>query len=67
MRIALRLTLAGLMILGVLADSMAQTRGRPQPRSQAAPPATGSYYGTYGLSDCSQRPFARDCDKRGTW
>ena len=63
MRIALKLTLAGLLVTWAVADAMAQTRGRVQPRSQAAPPPTG----TYGLPDCSQRPFARDCDRRGTW
>jgi hypothetical protein len=63
MRNALRFTLAGLLVMWAVADAMAQTRGRAQPRTQVAPPSAG----TYGLPDCSQRPFARDCDRRGTW
>ncbi len=66
MRNAIRLTLAGLLVMGAMADALAQTRGRVQTRSQVAPPPPPSS-GTYGLPDCSQRPFARDCDRRGTW
>lgn len=63
MRNALRLILAGLLVMWAMADAMAQTRSRAQTRSQAATPPVG----TSGLPDCSQRPFARDCDRRGTW
>ncbi|HWV44393.1 hypothetical protein [Pseudorhodoplanes sp.] len=64
MRIALKLVLAGLLVAGALADAMAQTRKRPQARTQAPAAST---INPSGLPDCSQRPFARDCDRRGTW
>jgi hypothetical protein len=44
---------------------MAQVRGGAN--SQRAPSAPSSAENPYGLANCSQRPFARDCDRRGTW
>jgi hypothetical protein len=65
MRNALSIALAGLLIMSAVASAMAQTRGRAvQPRTTQG---TYSPANPYGLSDCSQRPFARDCDRRGTW
>ena len=31
------------------------------------PPPVSTPANPYGLSDCANRPFARDCDRRGTW
>ncbi len=64
MRTALRLILAGLLVALAVADALAQTRGQGRSRTQAPAVSGGN---TYGLPDCSQRPFARDCDRRGTW
>ena len=65
MRNALRLVLAVLLLAAAVTDAMAQAKGRTKPqRAPAAQPPAGN---SYGLPDCSQRPFARECDRRGTW
>jgi hypothetical protein len=65
MRNALTIAIAGMLILTPVGAAMAQVRGGAKPqRSQAAPPPVTN---PSGLPDCSQRPFARDCDRRGTW
>jgi hypothetical protein len=63
----LRIAVAGLLVASVATGALAQTRGTASKRSQAAPPAVPSSGNPYGLSNCSERPFARDCDRRGTW
>ena len=64
----LRIALAGLLVASVVTGALAQTRGTAKKRPPAAPPATSSAPANpYGLSNCSERPFARDCDRRGTW
>jgi hypothetical protein len=67
MRVLLGIALATLTLLWAADVATAQTRKRvapQQPRTQApvSPPAN-----PYGLSNCADRPFARDCDRRGTW
>jgi hypothetical protein len=62
----LRIAVAGLFVAAVVTGALAQTRGSAKKRSPAAPPATSSS-NPYGLANCSERPFARDCDRRGTW
>jgi hypothetical protein len=63
----LRIAVAGLLAASVVTGALAQTRGTAKKRPQAAPPATSSPANPYGLSNCAERPFARDCDRRGTW
>ncbi len=64
----LRVAIAGLLVATVVTGALAQTRGTAKKRTQAAPPvATSSSSNPYGLSNCAERPFARDCDRRGTW
>jgi hypothetical protein len=65
----LRIVIAGLLIGAVVTGALAQTRGTAKKRTQTAPPATSSSSASnpYGLANCSERPFARDCDRRGTW
>ena len=64
MRNVVTLAVAGIMLGVAVADAMAQQRRTQQTR----PPAPASTVtNPYGLPDCSQRPFARDCDRRGTW
>lgn len=64
MQNALIIAIAGMLILTPVGTAMAQARGGAKPqRTQTAPPPAAPY----GLPDCSQRPFARDCDRRGTW
>ena len=60
MRNILRIAIAGMLIVSTVAGATAQVRGGAN--SQRA--AVGN---PNGLADCSQRPFARDCDRRGTW
>jgi hypothetical protein len=62
----LRIAVAGLLAATVVTGALAQTRGTAKKRPQAAP-ATSAPANPYGLSNCAQRPFARDCDRRGTW
>ncbi len=66
MRTILSLGVAGLVIVATVDIAAAQTRGRSgaQQRTQA-PVATPP--NPYGLSNCAERPFARECDRRGTW
>jgi hypothetical protein len=67
MRTFLSIAIAGLFLVSALDLAAAQTRGRPavqQPRTQAP---TSTPTNPYGLSNCAERPFARDCDRRGTW
>lgn len=68
MRTFLSLTAAALLLASAADFAAAQTRGRSgaqqQQRTQA-PVSTPA--NPYGLSDCANRPFARDCDRRGTW
>ena len=65
----LRIAVAGLLVASLVTGALAQTRGTAKKRAQAAPPAApaSSSANPYGLSNCSERPFARDCDRRGTW
>jgi hypothetical protein len=61
----LRIAIAGMLIMSAATMATAQVRGgSTPPRPQAAPPSTGN---PYGLSNCSERPFARECDRRGMW
>jgi len=64
MRNVVTLAVAGLVLAVAVADALAQQR-RTQTRPPAPPASTVT--NPYGLPDCSQRPFARDCDRRGTW
>jgi len=67
MRTFLTLAVAGLFLAPAVDFAAAQTR-RPTatpPRAQQAPVTTPS--NPYGLSNCAERPFARECDRRGTW
>ena len=61
----LRIALAGLLVASMVTGTLAQTRGTAKKRTQAAPASSSA--NPYGLSNCSERPFARDCDRRGTW
>lgn len=63
----LRIAAAGLLVASVVTGAIAQTRGTAKKRPQPAPPAASSTSNPYGLSNCAERPFARDCDRRGTW
>ena len=63
----LRIAVAGLLVASVVTGALAQTRGTAKKRPQVAPPAAPSASNPYGLSNCAERPFARDCDRRGTW
>lgn len=63
----LRIAVAGLLAASVVTSALAQTRGTAKKRPPAAPPVTSSPANPYGLSNCADRPFARDCDRRGTW
>ncbi len=62
MRSILIIVAASVLVVSAAASATAQVRGSANSQ-RAASPATNPY----GLSDCSQRPFARDCDRRGTW
>jgi hypothetical protein len=64
---ALRLSIASLLFASIVTGALAQTRGPAKKRPQAAPPATAAPANPYGLSNCAERPFARECDRRGTW
>lgn len=64
---ALRISIASLLFASIVTGALAQTRGTTKKRPQAAPPSTAAPANPYGLSSCSDRPFARDCDRRGTW
>lgn len=64
MRNILSIALAGLVIMSAASSAMAQTRGTASPQR---PPSTYAPSNPYGLANCSERPFARDCDRRGTW
>lgn len=61
MRSILSVAIAGLMIVAAADIATAQTRrGKAtQQQTQTGNPS--------GLAPCSERPFARDCDRRGTW
>lgn len=63
----LRIAVTGLLAASMVTGALAQTRGTTKKRPQAAPPATSAPANPYGLSNCAERPFARDCDRRGTW
>ncbi|MGE3988205.1 hypothetical protein [Pseudorhodoplanes sp.] len=67
MRNILRLAAAGLLMASVATAALAQSRGSTKKRPPAAPAAAASPSNPYGLANCSERPFARDCDRRGTW
>jgi hypothetical protein len=67
MRTFLSVAVAGLFLASAMDFAAAQTRGRqgaqkPRPQAPVSTPAN-----PYGLSSCADRPFARDCDRRGTW
>jgi hypothetical protein len=61
MRTILTLAVAGLAIVTAIDIAAAQSR-----RGAAAQQQTRTSYPS-GLPPCSERPFARDCDRRGTW
>ena len=61
---ALVIAAGGLLILSAIAEAAAQARSGIRQRSQISTPSPAN---PYGLSNCSERPFARDCDRRGTW
>jgi len=65
----LRIAVAFVLVASVVTGALAQTRGTVKKRPQAAPATvpSSSSANPYGLSNCSERPFARDCDRRGTW
>jgi hypothetical protein len=64
MRNLLTLAVAGMLIASAIAEAAAQTRSGTRQRTQASTPAPAN---PYGLSNCAERPFARECDRRGTW
>lgn len=66
MRTILAIAAAGLLLFSAAADAAAQARTGSRARTQTAP-ATSTAGNPYGLSSCADRPFARDCDRRGTW
>ena len=66
MRNLLKLAVAGMLIVSAIAEAAAQTRSGTRPRTQT-PTTTPAPANPYGLSNCAERPFARDCDRRGTW
>jgi hypothetical protein len=65
----LRIAVASVLVASVVTGALAQTRGTAKKRPKAAPVTipSSSSANPYGLSNCSERPFARDCDRRGTW
>lgn len=62
MRIILKLAVAAVAVVTALDAADAQTR-----RSGAAAKPQTQTQNPSGLPPCSERPFARDCDRRGTW
>lgn len=65
MRTMLTLAVVGLAITATIDISAAQTR-RGDAATQQTRPQTRTAPAS-GLAPCSERPFARDCDRRGTW
>jgi hypothetical protein len=61
MRTILSIAVAGLVIATAIDIAAAQSRRgtATQQQTQTRTPS--------GLPPCSERPFARDCDRRGTW
>jgi hypothetical protein len=66
MRTILCVAVAGLFLAVAVDFAAAQTRGRAGVQ-QRTPPSTSTPANPYGLSNCAERPFARDCDRRGSW
>lgn len=75
MRTLSTLLIAGLLVASAVSDATAQTSQRRQQgavRTQPAPNGITDPYGERPYNPdigipCSERPFARDCDKRGFW
>lgn len=68
MRNLLTLAVAGMLIVSAIAEAAAQTRSGTRPRTQTPTSTpTPTPANPYGLANCAERPFARDCDRRGTW
>ena len=64
MRNLLKLVVAGMLVVTAIAEAAAQTRSGTRQRTQTS---TTTPANPYGLSNCAERPFARDCDRRGIW
>jgi hypothetical protein len=68
MRTILRFAVAGLVVAMAIDDAVAQTRrGTAAQQQRTRQPPVSTSANPYGLSSCADRPFARDCDRRGTW
>jgi hypothetical protein len=67
MRIILSIAVAGLFLASAVDFAAAQTRGRAAAQQQRTQAPVSTPVNPYGLSGCAERPFARDCDRRGTW
>jgi hypothetical protein len=67
---------AALVVASMATAASAQVKGRNSaaqgaPRAQSVPNPVSDPYGerprSPGAEPCSERPFARGCDKRGFW
>lgn len=67
MRTSLGIAIAGLFFASAVDFAEAQTRGRSGGQQQRTQVPVSTPANPYGLSNCADRPFARDCDRRGTW